>query len=529
MPIGEPQAMTTITPTGSSRSWRIAYLVSILLILAAGWPTLFFPFGRDQGIHASIAYALSEGIVTYRDVFNLKPPLTTAVHLLSQWIFGHSMMAIRALDLVFASLAAMGLVSIVRRCGLPPVAGAFAAFGLAIIYCSQIYWNNSQTDAWAGFLVIGAAVAMLSGWARPEGHARRARMGLAGALLGLAFLLKYTVGAAGILVFTPLLAGREARFFISDFIFVTLGGIAVLALVLLTMAAAGALGPFFEIQRYILGYIAHDPLDIPFGVQMMIIAQHPITISVVIIGACVWLLGLYTREAKLLHALIALWTVAGAASGFIQGRSFLYHFLPLVGPYSLLIGLAGWRGMQLARRLGMRFPAIPVALIAVAIYPQTGAGERIPRSIAALASDAPVDTMRSYVQPMVDFDVNATLAFNDRLSELREPGDSLFVWGYGTMLYFLQKEPPRYRYPYSWPFVVTFYDGRYTADLMDRLETVPPKHIVVQTGDATPWVTGRAESSKEFLESFDPLSEFIDTRYELIEEMPRFELWELRQ
>mgnify|MGYP006278145147 FL=1 len=517
------------TEAASGADWRGTYLLAAVLVVASGLFTLSFPFGRDQGIHATIGYALGEGLVTYRDVFNIKPPLTTAVHLLSQWLFGHSMVAIRALDLVVTLLAALGLVAIVRRCGLSRTAGAFAALGLVLIYHSLSYWENAQTDGWAGFLVVGAVLAMLSGWARPAGGARRSWMALAGVALGLAFALKYTIGAAGLLVFAPLIARRQARFLPSDLVAVTLGGLAVLAAVALTLAAFGALGPFLDIQGFLRSYIAYETGGIALPRQVLRILQVWPLEAAVMLGAAAMAWDLVRRRAGLFHAIVALWLVAAAVSGLVQGKGFIYHFLPLVPPLALLVALAADRGMKLFARAGLRRPALIAALAGAAMALPTTTVGRAAFGIGALAGPAPVERMRRIIPPGVDFDIHATLAFSERLSARRGPGDGLFVWGYETMLYFLQQEPPRYRYPYSWTFLVDFHDGRYTADLMARLEADPPRHIVVQKQDATPWVTGRAESSHEFLQSFAPLAGFIDRRYRLVDEVPRFELWEIVQ
>jgi hypothetical protein len=63
---------------------------------------------------------------------------------------------------------------------------------------------------------------------------------------------------------------------------------------------------------------------------------------------------------------------------------------------------------------------------------------------------------------------------------------------------------------------------------MTRLAADPPKHIVVQEGDATPWVTGRTQSSAEFLALFPELRTFIDLSYEEIDRTDRFRLLQRR-
>jgi hypothetical protein len=53
-----------MTDTAPRPRWRTAYLCAALAVGLLGWHTLFEPFGRDQGIHATIAYAWGEGLTT---------------------------------------------------------------------------------------------------------------------------------------------------------------------------------------------------------------------------------------------------------------------------------------------------------------------------------------------------------------------------------------------------------------------------------------------------------------------------------
>jgi hypothetical protein len=205
--------------------------------------------------------------------------------------------------------------------------------------------------------------------------------------------------------------------------------------------------------------------------------------------------------------------------------------MPLIPVYAILWGhfLAAVLG-ALTRTIGR--PAIAGTLFALGLAWLITASFIWPRTVRTanlLLNEAPLRAVHAF-QPMgPDFDVVATEDFADILATYRAPGDSLFVWGYETMLYLLAQEPPRYRYPYAWPFVVDFHDGRYTADLMQRLTANPPKHIVVQDQDGTPWVTGRPESSAEFLELFPELKGFIDAGYTEIAQTDRFRLYERQQ
>lgn len=521
--------MTVREDAGGRQNLWIARVFALVIVPVIGAYTLLEPFGGDQGIHATIAYALDNGLVTYRDVFNIKPPLTTAVHWLSQMLFGHSMMAIRGLDLIFAALTAVGLVEIGRllRRGL---AFAFAApVGFALIYYSYGYWEHAQTDGWAGFLVVPALWMMLLGWEHPKGAARLWFMLGAGVALGLAFGVKYTIGGAGVLIFAPLIAGligqTPARFLLRDLIACVLGGLAVLALITVAMAWFGALGPFLEIQSFISGYVGYAPTEKPGLLQelMLIGMSSRYLIGAVVLGLIAAILDWLSTRRALALVIALLWGAAGWLSGHVQGKGFSYHFLPLLPAYAMLIGI-GIEGIVGLLRTTAQSRAV-VFLILLGLYLPSRAAMFDGFGVIALQTHTPTKIFVAATPATSDFDLAAIVDFADVVKANRKPGDSLFLWGYSTMLYYLVDVPPRYRYAYAWPFMVDYYDGRYTQDLLDRLMADPPAQFVVQSQDATPWVTYNEKSSDEMLAAYPALEQFLTQNYHLVEKRPRFALY----
>jgi hypothetical protein len=508
---------------GVALQWYWVRLIAFLAMLLIGFPILLEPFGRDQGIHATIAFALDEGLVTYRDVFNMKPPLTTGVHWVSQALFGRSMMAIRLFDLLSAALVAVGLVEIIRRAGQGRIFALSAAFGFAVIYASYGYWEHAQTDGWAGFLVVGAIILMQSGWSHPASRERRIRMTQAGVILGLAFALKYTIGGAGILIFSPLLV-RE-RFYWSDFFCCVAGGALVVTSLASVMILAGALGPFLEIQHYIMSYVGYAAAGVSIWDEIVLpgmgsrAVQRSVGIGAVVLCVLVW-----QRRHRLLVATIALWVLAAWISGHVQGKGFPYHYLPMVPVYGVVIGAAVFGVTRIFPWNIVRLPVMVVFLAALLV--KSPAWQANINAANTLQSDDPWVAALPLFKGGADYDVNDVVAFAEQLSELRDAGDGLFLWGYDTPLYFLVKEPPRYRYPYSWPFALSYYDDRYSEDLMARLHAVPPRHFVVQKQDATPWVTGRTENSDGILGEVEGLEAFLTGGYRLILSVPRYDLFE---
>ncbi|WP_375172602.1 ArnT family glycosyltransferase [Pseudooceanicola sp.] len=519
-----------MTETAPRDSWPIAYLAAALAVGLLGWHTIFEPFGRDQGIHATIAYAWGEGLTTYSEVYNIKPPLTTLMHRLSQMAFGLNMQAIRLADLIVVLASVLGLVRVMQRLNRSPAEAGFTGIGFALIYYALTHWEHAQTDGWAGMTVIPSLLCLMAGW-RTEGTRRFLWMLAAGAALGVGVGFKYTVAAAGLLVFVPLVAGgSELRFRLSDLGAYVLGGALVLGAIVIALWSAGALGPFLSIQNYIRGYIAYGPQRADILTQIMVIlTPSPVMAWITVAGLLPWLAALMRGES-LFVAITLIWGLTGFLSGYVQGKGFAYHFMPLIPVYAILWGLfIAALLTALTRRTGR--PTLARLIILGALtwcFVSTPLWPRTARTLNLLLNDAPRLAIHDF-QPMPpDFDVVATQEFAARLATHRQAGDSLFLWGYETMLYLLAQEPPRYRYPYAWPFVVDFHDGRYTDDLMRRLAADPPKHIVVQDHDATPWATGRPESSAEFLALFPELRTFIEVGYEEVDRTERFRLMERR-
>lgn len=518
-----------MTETQVATGWRRAYLLTALATILLGLYTLGEPFGRDQGIHATIAYAWGEGLTTYRDVYNIKPPLTTLMHRLSQMAFGADTQAIRIWDLGLVLLSVTGLVRAMQMMRRTAPEAAFAGLGFALIYFQLTYWEHAQTDGWAGMTVIASLLCLLTGWRR-GGRARFVWMVAAGAALGVGVGFKYTIAAAGLLVFAPLVARPPGlRFRWSDLAGYVLGGALVLGLIVLALAMAGALAPFLEIQDYIRGYIAYgSQRPGVLRTALVVLSPSPVMTWIVVLGLLPWLAALMRGETMFV-TITGIWGFAAFLSGHVQGKGFAYHFMPLVPVYAILWGqfAAALHG-ALERRLVR--PPMARALIALGlvwVLIDTPIWARSVKSLSLWLTHAPLRDYHAFYPMPPDFDITATEDFADRLATHRAPGDTLFVWGYETMLYLLAQEPPRYRYPYAWPFVVDFHDGRYTADLMARLRADPPKHVVVQDGDGTPWVTGRPQSSAEFLALFPELSAFL-AGYDEIDRTERFRLLQLR-
>src|SRR5262245_10675214 len=75
----------------------------VLLGLLAAWlllPSLFYPFGRDQGVFAYAGSVILRGGWPYRDVWDVKPPGIYYTYAAMLACTGSSMAGVRACDLL---------------------------------------------------------------------------------------------------------------------------------------------------------------------------------------------------------------------------------------------------------------------------------------------------------------------------------------------------------------------------------------------------------------------------------------------
>ncbi|WP_343080813.1 ArnT family glycosyltransferase [Ostreiculturibacter nitratireducens] len=507
---------------GSPALWAGVVVFGTLIL---GLWTLWEPLGLDQGIHATIGFALDQGLLPYRDVYNIKPPMTTVTHWLSQALFGHSFVAIRCFDLLAVLATAFGVRAVSGRLGLSRPAAALAGLLFASFYYGLTFWEHAQTDGWAGFLVVAAILALLRGW----GEGRGGWFFLAGALLGLAFGFKYTIAGTGLLIFAPLLARDPAYLFSwRGFLFFVAGGIAALAAIFSAMAAAGILADFLEIQRYILGYITieGESLPLPHLRIVLALARNTLPFLLFLIGLVTLPFTGHVRRFGLV--VLAIWLGTCALSGIAQGKGFEYHYLPILPPAGI-IAASGLRAILSRLPSEIRTLRFVPLLLAAGLAFSTEAPRRSVATVFMLArGEDPVPRWEKDF-PLDHYNFSDMRQLSATLDELRAPDETLFLWGYDTGIYLLQRTPPRHRYPYSWPLVVNFHDGRYTQDLLDRLRSSPPDIILVQKQDEVPLVTGHRLDSREMLDAFPELKSFLTGRYRLLRTLSRYDIWRLDQ
>src|SRR5262249_12767504 len=136
----------------------------LLGLLAAGLllPSLFYPFGRDQGVFAYAGSVILRGGWPYRDVWDVKPPGIYYTYAAMLACTGSSMAGVRACDLLAVVATTLLLRSVLR-----PMIGAVAAWLGALLYPAMYlrlgFWGMAQAESYANLWTAAALWAWLRG------------------------------------------------------------------------------------------------------------------------------------------------------------------------------------------------------------------------------------------------------------------------------------------------------------------------------------------------------------------------------
>jgi hypothetical protein len=509
---------------------RLVAVASVALaVFAIGFPSLYYPFGRDQGIHAYIAQLAGDGYVVYRDVFNVKPPLTTVVHWLAQALFGEDMRAIRIMDLLVMTATALMLQDLVGRHMRSAWIGAVAAVAFAASHYSNNYWFTAQTDGWCNVFLVASVSLYSRSLETGSARTRALLLCCAGVPVGLSFWLKYTT-AVVLLVYPAVhLASRlPARHILADGAAVATGFFSCVAIGIAALAAMGALGAFLDIQEFMGSYVAHAREWWQFLLAPLLILSGPKLVTALA------MLGLYPAYKGFavpgwrpqIAGLLA-WLAAGWGSALLQGKIIPYHLLPMLPPLAVAAAVGVHAIIGKVRSFGYRkveAPATAIACILIAWFSPIPGQYRDLRPV--LSGD---ETLRAYWDGDAfghsDFQTKDNLALVDYIEERTLPCDSLFVWGFEPSVYFLSHRRLVSRFAYNFPMFTAYYRQSYRDEFMAAVAADPPIAFVVEHDDRTPLVSAHNHDSAEVLRQFTALNRFVAANYVMRDRVARFDVY----
>ncbi len=344
-----PVPPSTQLSTGPSHPGP-ADLLLLIAACAAGAPTLFYPFGGDQGLYYYVGREWLTGAVPYRDVMEQKTPLIFALHALLVWLTGPNMWAIRAAELLWV----LGLSGVIADLATPVEAPRPAGLrGLACLATSLFYfglfsyWDTAQCEIWY------AGLGLLSLHAVARGAPRRRRWLLGGLFGGLAIVMKppavVLLSSALVVLLTrvrgpaPGAARTRAR---AEALVIYIAGLGLpLALTSLYFAWVGGLHDLIDVA---LLANRHDMIHSASAATLAEVLTKlgefwdttgplaPALVSLALVGSTV-AAGRRDREALARYAYAVGLALAGTVAVVLQRKFYGYHWGLLAPLLALLV------------------------------------------------------------------------------------------------------------------------------------------------------------------------------------------------
>lgn len=515
--------------------WCIAVTVAI------GWPSLYYPFGRDQGNYAYSAQVLLDGGAPYLDVFIFKPPMTSIVHTIPTAILGPTQLGIRLLDLGWQAVTAIVLAAIVYRQVRSTSAAALAGISLPLMAYVLRYWDLAQTDLWMGLPLATALLLALIGLDRPE---RAARCGLGvGACLGIAVGFKYTAALFVLVVAIPWAVSwwRQGRSALPTLAWGALGGAGVVGALTAWVLLHGAGEAFVDIQlglvpAYVRETARREGLEaVGWFFDRIFSWKHVSTSGWLAAFGMAGAVATVVRgdaRARLLAAVAVAWLVVASSSTISQGKFFAYHFTTIFPPIALLMGvLLAAIERELPRRwfpTAVRWGVVVVFGLSLAVFGPIAERQKAIWPIL-IGSQPIVDYWRTYPWYVNrNYSAGDVVALAAWLRAYTEPSARVFHWAYEPSVNYLADRRTGSRFLYNYPFRVDFANPAYRVELLDALHDDPPELFVVGSHDATRAVTNNKYNSRMLLKRWPELHNWLKEGYALRTTVGRYQVYERR-
>jgi Dolichyl-phosphate-mannose-protein mannosyltransferase len=535
---GDVVQISEAATSGVSR--RVLMIGAWFLTLFACSQILMFPFGRDQGVYAVIADRMLAGGMPYRDAWDIHPPGVFFAYALAEWLFGHRMVALRALEVAGLLSLYFPFRTIGRSLYGSWEVGIITWALAALAYAMSEYWYTGQSESFGAILTVWAVSASVDPTSTLPRFGAWIAMGL---LFGLCFLLKPQLALTALpcAAYAGWLEWRRTRKLFCAGTPVFIGAVASAAPIAACVGWLwfhGAWGAMYETYtRYAPYYTAlrWTPKAPVFGAFTIWAVTPGLFVrrlpAIVLVGlAAAGLLRQRTMHRRAAALLLGTAIVLQLLAVGIAGKLFEYHYFAAL---FLTVIVAGDGLAKLWNRYanGSYIGAVTLfALVAGLGFmlpaltqnprPETGGTQFWKRSATRTAwlfgigprlSKSQLDEQlyNLYGTNLSDYEEAATF-----VDGIARPEDSIFIWGSESVIYWLAVRRPASHFVHDFPLRVDWDQERSRAGLMRELEESHPVVIIVETGDFAPDIVGNGLDSMESLQTFSQLEDYLSKYFE---------------
>jgi hypothetical protein len=428
-----------------------------------------------EGEYAYAGQLILQGIPPYSLAYNMKFPGTYYAYAALMAVFGETSWGVHAGLLLINVLTALLLFLLVRRLA-GNLAAAVASSAFAILSVDR--WIMG-VFAHATHFVLPPVLGGLLLLSRPDPSARVVRTIVAGAMLGLAVLMKqqalpFVVLGLAWIVWDDWRSTRLGRDTLKHVVALAAGALIPLAVICIVFLAQGVLDRFwFWTFQYAREYVSEVPLDeawpaFQMGWSDITQKTWPIWGLAGLGIAVLW----FARFASGIRARVTLFAAASVLS-ILPGFFFRQHYFILLLPVAAL--LAGLAAVALDRGLSRALGARPARVVAIAI--------------CASVLGAYIVTERAYLFTMPVRDLSRSVYGANPFVEAPEiaryieartsPGDRIAVFGSEPEVYFYSKRKSATGYIYTYALMEPQpYASRMQDEMIREIEAGAPKYVV---------------------------------------------------
>jgi hypothetical protein len=536
-------------PVVSSANRQPAWVWVLLAVLSAiRLPSLAQPMGLDQGVYSYVGQRVVAGDLPYRDVWDHKPPGLHVAYA-AMWRLWPDEAVVPLADLLLAMAVALLLLRLAPHFARSRLAGPLAA-ALFLLLGNPVFARfggvrvRAQAETFIAALVTASIYVALRAAGEP-GRAisakRHAMLILAGALVGVAALMKYQ---AAIFVVVPWAAvawagptGGPARSRVRASLesgaSLLIGLLMPLVAVIATYAANGALVSLWNATvRFNLNYAGETFAD--RWAMLRFLFWFPMRQARV---DGLWLVGgvgaLALAWQSIRHPrrlLVIGWIAVACLSIAMNGSRGLPQYFIQASPALALA--AGISAAEAVDRRGLWF-ALGLLLVgtwAVArVVSVPGAVEATSWDTSRLLgrTDKAVYVAKFAGRPGDKYSPPDAYDLAARLRAKTSPGDTVYVFGFSAAAYVYSERRSASRLFFIAPVVADVardWPGYGPHALLADLVANRPAVIALQRDDAG---SGPLDSRGWFLAHSD-LADWLRQNYAATDPLNRFELWERR-
>jgi hypothetical protein len=508
----------------SRKTWlRVSLAVGFLIYL----PQIFWSFGHDQNVFATIGSLMLKGFQPYSELWDVKPPNIFYTYGLAQLLLSRSEISIRIFDLISTLISAALLFKLIENtlAGIKDTRWTMWASATgAVLWCatnlSLGLADTAQTESFSQPFLLGAFVL----WSKPRRGQRT--LFFAGLLLSIASFYKPTN-----LIFLPALILLELMFrdtptrkrlqsIMRCVAVISFGFILGAAIQLVVLLAQGSMSSFLRMMSNVIRYHTEPGSIGVLDVMRTLWLYMDIFGIVAICGFICYALRRTAHDGvmkRLLPLLIIL--VCAAIVILTQGKGWGYHYVVLLPALVPIVAIGyGYVLSGVASLSSRALVALGLAALMIApmlLGPSGHRRIRYAKSSWTSLTDhdaylATLGTKRGIYEP------RCTEMLADRLKEDSFDRDRIFIFGHEPAAYWKSDRKPASRFIYTLLLSSPVVRDTDIVTLQEEVLSRKPSVIVVQMYDTLTF-SGKSLTSQDLLASdqFIPLRREIETHYDL--------------